>query len=351
MKLLILGPTALLGRALLDLAAQAGHELTVYNRTALDRNRFPFVEWIDASAIDSLDRITGRPYDCVFDLSAGLPDVTLRNALLLEGRTPFYILLSSLSVYRDFAAPNIDESYATAEYPAHVTAPSPDLADYSTYGARLALCERRLAEVFPRRAAVVRAGLLAGPYDTSERLPRLIRRVASAAVGEKILVGSNPNQPVQLLDTRDLAAFFLSLAATRISGVYNAAGDITPLNQLLDHLAIATQSPAEFAYLPDDHLARAGMLPMSQLPLWVPERGYPGFFRVSTAAARRTGLAPRALIDTFAAANAFLQDQDRRNVAVHLPAGTALPITVLPKPGEARLLESPAVRQAVSSAA
>lgn len=349
MKLLILGPTALAGRAILDLAVHSGHELTVYNRTNLDRQRYSEVEWVDASAIDSLDRITGRPYDCVLDLSAGLPDVTLRNALLLSGRTPFYILLSSLSVYRDFAAPNIDESYPTAEVPSHLASAPLSLSDFSTYGARLSLCERRVAEVFPRRAAVVRAGLLTGPFDTSDRLPRLIRRVAGATSGEKILVGSNPDQPLQLLDTRDLAAFILALAASKVPGAYNAAGDTTTLANALHHLATATNSPAEFAYLPDDQLARAGLMPMSQLPLWVPERGYPGFFRVSSAEARRHGLTPRPLIDTFAAASAFLADHDRRNATVHIPAGARVPLTALPRAAESRLLETP--RQSVSSSA
>jgi 2'-hydroxyisoflavone reductase len=349
MKLLIIGPTALAGRALLDLASQSGHEVTVLNRTSLDRRRFPLVEWIDASAMESLDRVSGMSFDCVFDLSGGLPEVSLRNALLLEGRSVFYVMLSSISVYRDFARVGLDEAYPTAEVASHVV--DLKLGDFSTYGARLALCERRIAEVFPRRAAVVRAGLLAGPYDVSDRVPRLIRRVASSVAGEKILVGSDPNQPVQLLDTRDLAALMLELASTRQSGVYNAVGDATALGQVLAHLATATGREPEFTYLDDAVLARAGIMPMSQLPLWVPERGYPGFFRVSSEEARRAGLAPRPLIDTFAAAQAFLEDLDRRKITVHIPAAARLPVQAIPRGAEARLIESAGFQQSSSSAA
>ena len=354
MKLLILGPTAHFGRGLLDIAVQAGHDVTVFNRTYLDRQRFPLVEWIDGSPAESLDRIAGRRFDAAVDLSGGSPDATLRNALMLSDRVGHYTLISSISVYRDFFAVGIDEGYATFE-----SAPATnDLCDFSTYGARMAQCERRAAEVLGRRLTLIRAGLLGGPYDLSERLPRLIRRVMQAEAGQRILVGSSPEQPVQILDIRDLADFVLGLIVRDVRGVYNAVGDTLPLSSVLEQLSTAVSSEglggmgAEFAYLPDDQLARAGIEPMSQLPLWVPERGYPGFFRVSSARARSAGLASRSLLDTFSAAAAYLADHARRGGAIHMVPAARLPLATLPGPAEAKLLgEVPRKRATTASAA
>lgn len=352
MKLLILGPTAHFGRGLLDLAVQSGHDVTVFNRTHVDRSRFPLVEWIDASPLDSLDPIAGRRFDAAVDLSACSPELTLRNTLQLADRVGHYTLVSSISVYRDFAVAPVDEAYPTAAPPP----PHADLTDYATYGPRLAECERRAAEVLGRRLTIVRAGLLAGPYDLSDRLPRLIRRVMQAEAGQRILVGASPDQPVQILDIRDLADFIFGLITRDRRGLFNAVGDVVPLGSVLAQLSSAVTAGgfggigATFAYLPEDQLARAGLQPMSQLPLWVPERGYPGFFRVANARARAAGLNPRPLTDTFSAAAAFLADHARRGQKFHVPPPAKPPLATLPAAAEARLLGDAAAVAAASAA-
>lgn len=353
MKLLILGPTAHLGRGLLDLAVQSGHDVTVFNRTHVDRGRLPLVEWIDASPLDGLDPIAGRHFDAVVDLSAGFPSATLRNTLLLADRVGSYVLVSSVSAYRDFATAPIDEAYPTAAPPP----PEADPTDFASYGGRMAECERRAAEVLGRRLTLIRAGLLAGPYDLSDRLPRLIRRVMNAEAGQRILVGASPDQPVQILDIRDLADFILHLIAHDQRGLFNAVGDTCPLGGVLAQLSAAVTANgfggigATFAYLPDDQLARAGLQPMSQLPLWVPERGYPGFFRVSNARARAAGLTQRPLLDTFAAAASYLADQSRRGQQFHVPPAAKPPLTPMPAGAESKLLGDSPTHALTASAA
>lgn len=332
MRLLILGQTAFLGRALIDAAIERGDEVVVAGRTNLDRERLPQIEWIDTTPEDALYRVGGRTFDAVIDLSASLSQRTLGSALALADRTKLYVLLSSTTAYRDFAIPGIDETYPTATLP-------PDLeeraSDFATYGGRLALCEQRVAEALPGRALILRPGLLAGPYDCTDRVSRLLRRIA---LGGEMLAGGDAHQPVQILDVRDLASFILYRAEIGAPGLINCTGDSVPLGSAMDVAAAAIDATPDFIYTGDEFLARAGMQPMSQLPLWVPQRGFPGFFRIDSSRSRRLGLKPRHLADTFAAAYAYLEATDAGDTDLHLPLGS-LPNTVhLPRAAEQRLI-------------
>jgi 2'-hydroxyisoflavone reductase len=348
MRLLILGHTAFLGRALLDAACERGHQTTVLGRTAPGYARPSFaatnvegtgaardggVEFIDGTADDILIRLAGRDFDAVVDLSAGLSMTTLRTALTLAGHVNFYILVSSTSVYRDFATADIDEAYPVSVMPPGV---EERLTDFSTYGARLALCEQRVAEALPDRTFICRPGLLTGPYDCTDRVPRVLRRIAEG--GEMFATG-DADQPIQLLDVRDLANFLLDRAAAAVPGVVNAVGHPAPAKDLLRAMADAIDAHGtSFAFPGDDALARAGLQPMAQLPLWVPQRGYPGFFRVSAARARRLGLQPRPIADTISATFAHMQHLDAAGIQLHLPPNSRPASIPLNRSVEAKIL-------------
>lgn len=334
MRILILGHTAFLGRALLHEASARGDEVTVLTRSRVDRHLFPSVEFADGSAPDDLSRIGGRSFDAVLDLSAGSPNNTLHTALALADRCEQYTLVSSISVYRDFAAVGMDEVSPVAVMPAD--ADPDDLTDHSTFGARMALCEVRLAEVCPEKAMIVRPGLLAGPFDPTERLPRLIRRVEG---GGEVLAGSDPDQPVQMLDVRDLAGFLLSCAAARATGLVNAVGAATTLRDLCAEVAQATHSDAGFYFAPDHHLARAGLEPMNHLPFWVPQAGYPGYFRVSGARATSMGLFPRPTADTVRDAVQHVRHVSASGTSLHLPPKSLPMTTMLPRAAEQRIID------------
>lgn len=345
MRLLILGHTAFLGRALVEQALQRQHDLTVVGRTRVDRERHQQVEWIDADPEDALFRVGVRTYDAVIDLSPRLSDTTLRSALSLADRTNLYLLVTSTSVYRDFvpvaaqpgspAPATLDESHPTARHPDGV---DENPADFATYGARLARCEQRVAEAVPDRTLIVRPGLLTGPYDCTQRIPRLLSRIRHAS-GD-VLAGGSPDQPVQVLDVRDLAGFLLDRAAAGVPGLLNAVGDTISLGSFMSTAAAALDARCDFVYPGDAFLARHGFEPLSQLPLWVPARGFPAFFRVANTRAKRLGLRPRPLADTLAAAHAWhAPDAQSSDAAdLQLPAGGLPTLQTLPLAAERRLL-------------
>ena len=126
-----------------------------------------------------------------------------------------YCFVSSISYYADYREPRVesDPGEQLAEgHPADRL-----LEDYANYGALKALCEQEVVRGFGDRAIVVRPGLIVGPNDPTDRFTYWPRRVER---GGPIL--APPDQPVQMVDVRDLAGWMLTLVENERSGPYNA---------------------------------------------------------------------------------------------------------------------------------
>ena len=89
------------------------------------------------------------------------------------------------------------------------------------YGALKAACEVVVDEVYGDRGASVRAGLIVGPYDPTDRFTYWPRRIAA---GGDVLGPGDPDAPVQFVDARDLASWLVRLAVGGVGGVFNATG-------------------------------------------------------------------------------------------------------------------------------
>ena len=118
-------------------------------------------------------------------------------------------------------------STATSAAPITEATPVAELEDPDTeeilenYGALKAACERVVEEVYGDRSARVRAGLIVGPYDPTDRFTYWPRRIAA---GGEVLGPGDPDAPVQFVDARDLAAWLVRLALDGPGGVFNATG-------------------------------------------------------------------------------------------------------------------------------
>ena len=142
MRLLILGGTKFLGRAVVEAALARGHELTLFTRGADEPRALP-------GGRAPARRPDGRPLrrsragagTWSIDTSGYVPHVVRASAELLSPATEHYAFVSSISVYPDFSRPVHEES-ALAELgdqPADELLP-----DYSNYGPLKALCEREV---------------------------------------------------------------------------------------------------------------------------------------------------------------------------------------------------------------
>ena len=202
-RLLLLGGTKFLGRAAADEALRRGHELTLSTAARRTRTSSRRPSTCTATATATSTRCDGR------DLGRGDRPVRLRATRRPRLRraaaaTPssHYVFVSSVSVYRDFSRAHFDE-----------TAPRIELEDPTVeevmehYGGLKALCEDVVAEVFPGRSANVRAGLIVGPHDPTDRFTYWPARVAR---GGEVLAPGRPDRPVEFVDARDLGAWLVT---------------------------------------------------------------------------------------------------------------------------------------------
>ncbi|HJS94951.1 MAG TPA: NAD-dependent epimerase/dehydratase family protein [Solirubrobacteraceae bacterium] len=319
MRLLVLGGTLFLGRHIVDAARGRDHELTLFNRGRTVTAPIPGVEQIHGDREHDLARLAGRRWDAVIDTSGYLPRVVGASAQALAETVDRYLFVSSISAYGRFPEPGLDESAPTAPDP------PPDTEDILAHYAELkAACERRLEQIMPGRVLVVRPGLIVGPHDPTERFTYWVRR---AAAGGRVLAPRAPDQPVQLIDGRDLAAWIVRMAEAGATGIYNATGPATPLTfgPMLERIVGATGGGAELVWIDEGRLAEAGVQPWDELPLWLDldrQPDFRGFLAVDIGRALDAGLSFRPLEETAADTLAWVRV---RPAAPSRPGGSPLP--------------------------
>ena len=292
MKLLVLGGTKFLGRHAVDAALADGHEVTIFTRGQTSPELFPEVEHLRGDRDGKLGSLAGRTWDGVVDTSGYVPRIVRQSAELLRDAVARYVFVSSISVYGDFSDP-ITEATPIAELD------DPDTEEIlESYGALKAACERVVEEVYGDRSARIRAGLIVGPYDPTDRFTYWPRRIAA---GGEVLGPGDPDAPVQFVDARDLAAWLVQLALRGPGGVFNATGPAERLTfeELLDRARTAIGSDANVVWTDEQRVLDAGVHPWTELPLWLPGTDYAGMARADISRAVDAGLRFRPVEETI----------------------------------------------------
>ena len=302
MKLLLLGGPKFVGRAVIDIALQRDHEVTLFNRGTTGADLYPRLERVVGDRDGGLDGLRGREWDAVVDTSGYLPRVVGASARLLAGAVGHYVLVSSISVYASFADV-VDEGSPLAELS------EPGSEDVSAdYGALKALCEREVEDALPGRSTAVRAGLIVGPHDPTGRFTYWPHRIVR---GGDTLVPGPAWRPVQLIDVRDLAAWIVTAAEKGLAGPFNATGPAT-MGAVIDAARRVSGSSARAVEVDDAFLTGQGVGEWMELPLWIDPSNddWRHFMEVDTSRAAAAGLTFRPLDDTVTAtlADAALVD-------------------------------------------
>lgn len=311
MKLLVIGGTEFLGRALVDAALARGDAVTLFNRGRSHPELFPDVEHIrgDRTVAADVAALRNGRWDAAID-TCGYVSADVRTTTeTLADRVEHYTFISSISVYADNGPLNQDEAAPLAT----LTDQPENGADGASYGARKALCEHAAETTMLGRVLHLRAGLLVGPHDYTDRFPYWVGRVAQ---GGTVLAPGDPAQRVQLIDVRDMAAWNLVLAERRQTGVFNVTGPNSTLTmgEMVATCRAASGSEAEFVWVDEKFLLAHNVVPWSELPLWLPATAeYAGFMHYDCAKAFAAGLTCRPLVETTRDTLAWLQT--RSNVA------------------------------------
>ncbi|HLZ69219.1 MAG TPA: epimerase [Dehalococcoidia bacterium] len=295
-KVLVLGGTVFLGRRVVEATLAGGHEVTLFNRGQSNPGLYAGdgrVEHLHGDRDGGLAPLARRRWDVLIDTSGYVPRIVRQSARLLAEAVGRYVFVSSISVY-DERRPGIDEQAKIATLADETV----EEVGGESYGPLKALCEREVEAALPGRAIGVRAGLIVGADDRSDRFTYWPRRLAR---GGEVLAPGRPQRPVQIIDARDLAEWMLRLAADGGSGVFNATGPAHTLTMrdALETCRAVAGNAAHFTWTPDAWLLEQGAGPWLELPLWVPENDqFAGFMEVDCRKAIAAGLSFRPLAET-----------------------------------------------------
>lgn len=304
LKILVLGGTGQTGPHFIRAALDHGHVVTMSNRGHRSAELFPDVECLigDRYEPDGLKAIEdeiakGRMWDVVIDIWPSHPKLVDASAKLLQRAADRYMFVSTISVYADNSTPNQDETAEVLKAPDNWR----DLEfKMELYGPFKAECENRVRHYFPDHNTIVRPGLIVGPRDFSFRggyWPVRVRRAG------EVMAPGNPDDPIQFVDGRDLAAFELLCMERGTNGTFNVTGPSpkAPLTMehYLDACRKATDADATFTWVPADFLQAHQIGAWMNMPCWVPPEGeYAGFAQRNVDKAIAAGLAFRPLQDT-----------------------------------------------------
>ncbi|MFE6779785.1 NAD-dependent epimerase/dehydratase family protein [Streptomyces sp. NPDC057702] len=223
MRVLVLGGTSFVGRAVVDEALRHGVEVTLFGRGRTGVDLFPDQIRLIGDRDSGDYRALGRGrWEAVVDVSGYLPRHVGQAMDALGERVGRYVFISSHAVYQQAGiGPGSDE-----DTPRRAPVRDTEEIDGETYGRLKVACEDDVLARYGDRATLVRPGRVAGPHDPSDTFTYWVRR---AARGGRLALPADPEQPVQVVDARDLARLVLRLLLDDRSGAFHAVGPAEPV--------------------------------------------------------------------------------------------------------------------------
>src|SRR5215210_7306725 len=260
MRLLVLGGTLFLGSHVATAALARGHDVATFTRG-----------------------ITGSPPDGVRDLHGDRDDpdalpralddwqpelvvdtscqtrAAARNAAAVLGGVHGYAFVSSLNAYANWPPGPIGREDDELTW---------DTED-DDYGPIKAFAEREIGSAVGEGFLTARAGLIVGPLDPIYRLGWWLERIHRG--GRVVVPAEGVDQPISLIDARDLADWLVGSAELGRSGAVNATGPVgmTTLGGLLEVCRAVTGSDAEWVPVREEDLLAADVQEWVHLPLWL----------------------------------------------------------------------------------
>jgi 2'-hydroxyisoflavone reductase len=295
MNILIIGGTKFLGRALVDIAAMRGHNLTLFNRGQTNPKLYPEVKQIRGDRDGEISNLGDGNWDVVIDNCGYLPRVVKQSVEFLKDKVKMYVFVSSISVYTESTELNRTEDAEVIELEDKTT--EDIMGSAESYGGLKFLCEEEVTRAF-ENSLIIRPGLIIGPHDPTNRFTYWPVRIRK---GGKTLIPRDENYPVQIIDVRDLANFILQLIENNVSGIFNVTGPVKPYS--LGHIFNICKSfslrNVEFVKADDQWLLDNEVQPWMEMPLWIPNDEGRALMQVSIEKGLNHGLEFRTLHETI----------------------------------------------------
>jgi 2'-hydroxyisoflavone reductase len=295
MRILFIGGTRFVGRAMAEAAIGRGHTVTLLHRKRTDDPAFADAEQLLADRDGDLSVLERRDFDATIDVCAYVPRQVTRIAQALDGRGGHHVFISTISVYEERQAYGFDESGPLVG----LDDPTTEDVTNETYGGLKVLCEQAAEAAYgAEHLAIVRPTYVVGPYDGTGRFTWWVRRIAA---GGEVLAPGPVNAPMQVIDARDQGDWTVRLAEAMVSGPFNSVAPAMPygFGDMLDDV-VRGVGPAGTAltWVDGPWLKAQGENGMS-LPLWT-EGGPDNTMAADQRRATATGLTPRPVAETAA---------------------------------------------------
>jgi 2'-hydroxyisoflavone reductase len=328
MRILVLGGSVFLSRAVVADAVARGHDVL-----AVTRGRSGEVPAGARHVVADRDEplppdLVAERFDAVVDVGRYPSHVRRAVAAWPDDR---WVFVSTISVYADDADPAGpgDGRLHPARHDDVPLAQEPE-----AYGPMKVACEE-VVRAGVADAVVVRPGLIVGPGDPTGRFtswPARLRRLVDDPAGPAdVLAPGSPDALVQVVDVRDLAVWVVDLAGTTTPGTFDAVGPAQPFGAFLDAVARGCGVVPRWRWVEDATLAAHDVRPWGgprSVALWLPRPAFDGMLAHDAAPAVAAGLDPRPVEDTA------------RDVLAWLHADPDAPVTGLSDAEEADVLRA-----------
>ena len=281
MRVLVIGGTVFVGRAVVQAALARGDDVTIFHRGL---HPLPGVRAIHGDrTTGDVERLAGEPWDVVVDTCGFRPEHVSATARVLRDSAIRYVFVSTAGAYRDWP----HRPVGSTDAPLHD-------GDEDDYSVLKAACERAAEAELPGRVAQVRPGIIVGPHENIGRLPFWLQRMAR---GGRVVAPAPADAPIQLVDVRDLAELLLDAQP----GAYNAVtppGALT-WGELLECCREVTGGGAELVWTDPERVLAVVDESWSELPLW-PAPGLDAVYAVAASPELRTRPLRETVADTWA---------------------------------------------------
>ena len=264
MRVLVIGGTLFIGRALVKALLKAGHDVAVLHRKPrhdlgrrvenlrADRN--------NAGSVESA--LAGRSFDVVFDNvydweRGTTADQVIATARACGNNLTRYVFLSSVAAYGDGLNHQEGDALAPDNHP-------------EPYVRNKAMSERALFRMHQRHglpAVTIRPPFVYGPENPFHREQFFWDRLRK---GRRIIVPGDGRRLMQFVYVKDLVAASLSAMENPLA-VGHAFNVATPRpvtqTEFVEALAAAARKRSEIVYVPRQRILKAGGSPM-RTPLY-----------------------------------------------------------------------------------
>ena len=187
-----------------------------------------------------------------------MDEVVEESVKLLKDQVSYYTFISSIEAYSE-VKPNFDETTLTNINTKRTM--------FNRYGVNKALAEKTVTDTFGTQGLNIRAGLIVGKYDKTNRFSYWVKRIAK---GGEILAPVNPDLQIQIVDAADIAKFVFHMIEQGKGGDYNVTGPDYKLTmgQFFDSCKEVTGSDAEFIWVSNEFLVKNKLKQWREIPYW-----------------------------------------------------------------------------------